>query len=487
MQRIYFSDFFGIDHEIIEGEGFFNISLLNDLPLFIDPFLIFCSEKEEYQHLHQSIIDYMVYLRDRAIEIPEPNTGMLEAWYKFPEVKQTYLGFCENGNRGSGLGNDFAQALHTGLKDIFSDFGRESITKSPHLEKLCLIKERVGKDNISDFATNLIKGYLLEGTQAFAKEYLDPSLCKTFLNIPRVNFDYSMGIWKSESYYLPCYANDYVLLTPSDMLVRSDTWINKTDLYKQIPSIGLSLPDAALRFEINQYFHGFLSQKPSQGERILAAQRTIHRYPVILDYYIRRKEDNENDAIKEGVQEVEAVHLVFIDQLQKLVEQLKAETDFYYTRPNSFDEAMERVMHLKHVIEHCDGYRWFYDRDKPIRREADLHVLYKLACYDTHADVNSEVNNGRGPVDFKLSNSRKDSTLVEFKLTRTLKKNLEKQVDVYKDANNTDKAIKVIMFFSEEEEAKTNKILNELGLYGKPGIVVIDARADNKPAASKAH
>jgi hypothetical protein len=112
--------------------------------------------------------------------------------------------------------------------------------------------------------------------------------------------------------------------------------------------------------------------------------------------------------------------------------------------------------------------------------------MYKLVCYDTISDVNSEVNNGRGPVDFKISRGRKDSSLVEFKLTRTLKKNLEKQVDVYKDANNTDKAIKVILYFTNEEQEKTMSILNELGLTGKPNIVTIDARADNKPSASKA-
>ena len=42
MQRIYCSDFFGVSSDLLEEEGLFNISLLNDLPLFIDPFLIFC-------------------------------------------------------------------------------------------------------------------------------------------------------------------------------------------------------------------------------------------------------------------------------------------------------------------------------------------------------------------------------------------------------------------------------------------------------------
>ena len=66
-----------------------------------------------------------------------------------------------------------------------------------------------------------------------------------------------------------------------------------------------------------------------------------------------------------------------------------------------------------------------------------------------------------------------------------LKKNLEKQVDVYKDANNTNKAIKVILYFTDEEYEKTINILNELELLDKPGIVLIDART-NKVQASKA-
>ena len=52
----------------------------------------------------------------------------------------------------------------------------------------------------------------------------------------------------------------------------------------------------------------------------------------------------------------------------------------------------------------------------------------------TEYDVNREVNNGRGPVDFKVSKGSKDTTLVEFKLASNtkLKKNLENQVEIYK-------------------------------------------------------
>lgn len=46
--KIYFSDFFNVTPDILDKYGAFNISLINDLPLFIDPFLLFGSKKPEY-------------------------------------------------------------------------------------------------------------------------------------------------------------------------------------------------------------------------------------------------------------------------------------------------------------------------------------------------------------------------------------------------------------------------------------------------------
>lgn len=39
--QVYFSDYFNISKDCIYEYGAFNISLINDLPLFIDPFFIF--------------------------------------------------------------------------------------------------------------------------------------------------------------------------------------------------------------------------------------------------------------------------------------------------------------------------------------------------------------------------------------------------------------------------------------------------------------
>lgn len=47
---VYFSDIFNVDESILESYGVMNISLLNDIPLFIDPFLLYASEKPEYSN-----------------------------------------------------------------------------------------------------------------------------------------------------------------------------------------------------------------------------------------------------------------------------------------------------------------------------------------------------------------------------------------------------------------------------------------------------
>ncbi len=62
--------------------------------------------------------------------------------------------------------------------------------------------------------------------------------------------------------------------------------------------------------------------------------------------------------------------------------------------------------------------------------------------------------------------------------------NLQNRVAVYEKANNTDRSLKVILFFSEEELYNVKRILKELNLSEDDRIILIDARIDNKVSAS---
>ena len=52
--------------ETVERYGAFDISLIADLPLFVDPFLLFNSRKKQYREIHDRMIAYLRFLRDKS-------------------------------------------------------------------------------------------------------------------------------------------------------------------------------------------------------------------------------------------------------------------------------------------------------------------------------------------------------------------------------------------------------------------------------------
>lgn len=111
-----------------------------------------------------------------------------------------------------------------------------------------------------------------------------------------------------------------------------------------------------------------------------------------------------------------------------------------------------------------------------------------MTWYASESDVTPEANDGRGPVDFKISEGSADKTLVEFKLASNsqLKRNLEKQAEVYQKASDARRTIKVIVYFTPQELKRVQKVLIALKLTDHRDIVLVDARNDNKPSGSKA-
>jgi len=415
---------------------------------------------------------------------------LLDAWFTFPEVKQNWLGFSREGNRGHGLGRDFARALHNNLHTVFRDFGEETVTRSSHIEKLCLIRDGVGRDNLSDFTTNLIKKFLAEYTQTFARENIDPKLLATFA-LPKVEFSYETRTWASRQYELPCHDGNYVLLTPKDLLTKDEAWINRPELLNRFRGIASSLPDPILRAQVNEYLLRVLPTDPKASREEIhdAVSLVIERFPAVLDYYVRDKEETGDQATSVAKAHVAEVQAIFVHQVRQLVAEFLEPAGFYRIASNTYEEARERVLFLKDVIENKGGHKLFYVNEKPIERESDLHILYRLTWFATPSDVTREANDGRGPADFKISRGATDKTLVEFKLAKNsqLERNLAKQPKVYEAASDaTNPTLKAIVFFSHEQLERVKRVLERLGLTDSPHVILIDARSDNKPSGSRA-
>lgn len=482
--NVYFTDWFGVAPSVLEEYGAFNVSLINDLPLFIDPFLLFTSGKEEYRHLHDRIIDYLRFLRDRAAA-GDVDEGLLRAWYMFPEVKELWLGFSLKGNRGSGLGLDFARALHENLNLIFRNFGDEQVTKGSHLEKVTLIQAGVGRDNISDFTANLIKEYLLDYTQLFCRRHIDPSLRRSF-KVHGVYFDYDRRVWCDKMYELPWFNDWYVILTPRELLTKDENWINRHDLFDRFEQIAESVPDEQIRSQVNQYLARKLTEKSSTKEQNKVYGAVLKQFPALIEWYIRWKEEHGDEAVSQSEVKVSETEEQFVRQLGEFIRKLEAETEFYRRGIDTYEECRARLQFLKEEIENNGGHRLFYHKGKAVQRESDMQILFRLTWLASPSDFNGEVNNGRGPVDFTASRGSKDKTVVEFKLASNtkLRKNLEKQVKIYEAANRTAKSLKAIFYFTESELSRVKGVLRELHLENDDSIVLIDCRDDNKPSAS---
>lgn len=483
--QVFFSDFFDVPPDTLIDHGTVDISLVNDIPLFIDPFLLFNSEKPEYRALHDEIIRYVTFLRDKAAS-GSIKEGLLREWFCFPEVKQLWLGFSLSGNEGSGLGMDFATKLHRNLHTIFRDFGAEAVTEGSHIEKLCLVEDGVGKDNISDFTANLIKSFLAEYTSAFAREHLSAEqLGKHY--VEKVRFNYETESWVSEPYLLPTFAGDYILLAPRDMLRKDETWINRHDLVGQFEDVRNSIDNDILRAKVNNYFLQRIPPvKVTQKDRREATVATIREFPELIEYFIRLKEERGDEATAVSARDVSFTERRFIHNVRAFTSLLHTYTNFFYTGGDTKEEARIRAEFLKDVIENKGGWRVFYVDGEPVLTEDHLHILFRLTWLGTPSDLSHEVDDGRGPADFKASRGALDKTIIEFKLARNrkLKQNLQHQVPTYKKASDAQHGLKVILYFTEAELKRVQGILADLGLEDDPDIILIDGRSDNRPSAS---
>ena len=225
-------------------------------------------------------------------------------------------------------------------------------------------------------------------------------------------FNYETEVWEPRTYTLPWIDNDYVILSPKELLTRDENWINKIDLLRRFEDIPSAIPNVQLRQLVSNYFHKLLPRRrePKQKEYEDAARRTIIEYPDLIDYYIRLKEQRGDEATSVASDKVKLTEQLLILQLKSLQSLLAANTPFYSIKGDTYAEAHERAIYLKDVIENKGGYKLFYSSGKPIEREADLQIAYRLVWYGSPSDVSTEVNDGRGPADFKVSRGAEDKT-----------------------------------------------------------------------------
>ena len=494
-----FSEYFGVSTEDLQKYGAIDISLVADIPMFIDPILIFNSNKKEYKKLHEDIIRYMHFLAKKAEN--KLDDKEIRTWFTFREVCNNWLGFSMCGNKGQALDVGFGKTLYENISFVLNN---NNISAGLHSEKIMLLYPGSGKDKISDMTVNLIKGYLCKYTEKFAKKYIKKNAKKII--VEKDGFNYDTETFTSNEYYLPYIINEkgkeeYVLLTPKDMLRADEPSINRSDFLKNMDLVRESIDNDSLRIQLNDYlqkaiqdYHAkckSLNRKPKGNEENKIKKESFENFSnshkEIYDYYIKLKENSKNEIQSKTDAEVSVQLKKFNENVKYLIGIINKNKNLFNSSDNSYEEAKKRIQFFKHRIEDNDCYKLFYDNDEQIiTTENDLQRMFKFVWYKSIFKDDAETNNGRGPADFVISMGSSDVTIIEFKLAKN--SNLDhvfEQVKIYKKANSTKNYIVVIFYFNDSEYRKalnslkktnTEKDLNE-------NVFLIDCRL--KESASK--
>ncbi|MCX6752153.1 MAG: hypothetical protein NTZ87_01490 [Candidatus Nomurabacteria bacterium] len=489
--RVSFCAYYGIEKNKLNEAGFFNISLISDIPLFIDPFNLFYSDNKEYEALHDEIIKYLSFLRDYSIRKggQKLEKSDVDLYFRFPEVKQNWFGYSYVGNDGKGLGKKFANALNENFYKLFN-------TGTPgHIEKLALVADRVGKDCISDFTTNLIHAYLANITQKFAEANINKDELGIF-TIKKAEFDYKYETWKPKTFKLPKFNGDYVLLTPKNLLTKEETWINKNDFIENFDEIPYSMSNEALRAQLIKYFNAKLNEYSEEKidrksgkiklvrtakTKRLATKATIIEFPQAIDVYIKKKEETGENAEKLSSSYVKETEDFKENQYTHFI----TNTEGFNKVPTTYDEAKVRANYFKECVE-TDLYIDFYDKDGVPASEDWVQRQFLYVWGGTISDVYREPKKARGRADYIVSRGAPDKCVVEFKLasSSSLEQNLENQLNEYKRLNKAQHGLWIIVVFNNDEYQKLQIIIEKLKL-NREDIVIIDARKENKQAPSK--
>jgi hypothetical protein len=246
-----------------------------DLPLGIDPFLLYKSRDSQYQQLHVSLLRIF----NMGIDcVKRKDMATAEMLLDFPEVSEIGLGYTRTGKRGAGVG------------ELLRSLIIQTLMESPalldrgirHIEEMQLVSLGIGPDRVSDIAANILKIDLIRYTQEQCALW-NINLEK---GVPVHHvFDPIQIQWYDDYFDLPISPIDQapILFVPR-RIVRSLPWINYNDYFRMEFTAYLRAKRARGRL---------MSQETSSPTAALNKQSviTITRTETErIDRYIDRKE-----------------------------------------------------------------------------------------------------------------------------------------------------------------------------------------------------
>ena len=192
-----------------------------DIPLYLDPFLLWKSPSLMDNGLHDSIIqsfNHLGYMVNKGQF--DTATGLL---IELSECEAVGLGTSKT-RKGNRIGRNVA----TDILSLFNNIPQLRTTGFSHIEEIQLLVNQIAKDRISDIACNLMSSFLIDYTIQRCEESKIPMEKVTMTSV----YDVKARCLKSEDVFLPVNPNTKqpILFVPKRWL-RFSSWIGMDDYF----------------------------------------------------------------------------------------------------------------------------------------------------------------------------------------------------------------------------------------------------------------
>jgi len=210
-----------------------------DIPLYIDPFLLWNSEKPEYVEQHKQLVGFFDLVREHVQS--EDISAAANLFAGTTEPREVGLGYASGSKRGSNIGSGLIADIIGAFASI-PQLGQGALR---HTEELQLVVPGIAEDRISDTAACVTRKFLIEYTAEQVRKLGIPNRVFRLGNV----FDPKKGCWcpapQADLPYDPRNGSP-ILLVPLDLL-RHLPWINYPDYYESAYSKRVLMPNQGRR------------------------------------------------------------------------------------------------------------------------------------------------------------------------------------------------------------------------------------------------
>jgi len=237
------SDYYGIP--LLQSEVDFAIPFMDeDIPLFVDPFLMWKSPSQMDNVLHEGILSAFNNLGRMFLD-GKQETAISNLVF-LSECDEVGLGLSKT-RKGKPISTDVAKEI----LNLFKSIPQVRQYGFKHFELIQLLIDQISKDRVSDLTCSLIKSFLVDYTIQKCVQYGIP-----LQSVHIYRYDYKQCKVVKENVSLPINEDNKrpVLLVPKRWL-RFTPWLNYDDYFKNylIKDIEKEYNRTTNRIDVLQY------------------------------------------------------------------------------------------------------------------------------------------------------------------------------------------------------------------------------------------